>query len=352
MKENQTLLDWTANSDNFKNNGTEIMEIVKEAVYQTQIKGLKGSYKFEKATTVNSGGFTPVTLTMHKGKGKQSIIALYKGNQQPKFEIFYDNIAWKTRDGLPPKDSVEIVNVYVRWIGMAELAILICKFTLFSIYFLSIFFSIALGSILFLAVVSFVVCSVYWPPMANKLVQKRTQFCIFDHLIVLGICLMLFQIATIPLNGKSDLLHINCNAGILCTFIGYSILIYSLNNKILIKVKHGITRLRHEKMPLVCFGIWITLQSVLIGIFLHSLQITTAAIQDLPSGDGSQWLGIVQIQSKIHYECSIDRMFSGNATALSMLSLIVVSQISFIIFTIYLIFKIRNVCDFFSIVFS
>ena len=115
----------------FQRNGTTIVEIIKEAVFQTNVRGFKGEYDFERESMVNSGGFTPITLTMHYGVGKgKELIAIYKSNREngDPLQIFYDKIKWKTRDGLPPKDSAQIVEIQEEMIGLVEFSLFTSRF--------------------------------------------------------------------------------------------------------------------------------------------------------------------------------------------------------------------------------
>ena len=114
--QNDSLFNWSIESENFKQNGQFIGDIFKEAIFNVKVVGMRGIYDFDRNSTQNWRGYTPITINQLSTKRdkfdiKLVQVAIYSNvlaNDTPRLTIFNDKIYWATPDGKPPFDRVQI----------------------------------------------------------------------------------------------------------------------------------------------------------------------------------------------------------------------------------------------------
>ena len=115
---NDSLVNWSVGSDNFKNNGQFIVGIFKEAIMNIRVVGLRGTYEFYRNTTVNTGGNSPLVMAQLEIAPNSNIlnlrqIAVWDSAKQgeDRLQLNADEIIWQTIDGKPPFDQVQIHTI-------------------------------------------------------------------------------------------------------------------------------------------------------------------------------------------------------------------------------------------------
>ena len=115
---NDSLINWSIKSENFKNNGRYIDDVLQEAMTNIRVTGLRGSYQFQKNTTMNTGGYTPMNLiqcitTPDSLEVEQVYVTAYDSSKtyQNRLMVFENKIQWNTVDGKHPFDRVQIKRI-------------------------------------------------------------------------------------------------------------------------------------------------------------------------------------------------------------------------------------------------
>ena len=129
-EQNDSLINWSVGSEKFKQNGAQMVDLMKNAIMSIKLNGLRGNYEFYKNTTLNSGGFTPIPVfqvVTFPGSNIRKRIELHDGHQ------IIEKPHWKTPDGAPPYDKVHIKRVQVQNLKSEATAALIVLSAIVSI---------------------------------------------------------------------------------------------------------------------------------------------------------------------------------------------------------------------------
>ena len=201
---NETLSDWLTNTENFQQNGSEIVKIIKRACLDFKMTGFKGHYQFKNDSgQVVSNSFLPVVLTQ---------IVLFDRSDEENVDFDFINVAhhnieeghilheiaplkWRTFDGLPPRDSLTIYKTKVPMIPIGTNVVLKI------IASLLIIASLALGSFI----------------TAKK--QPKCKLSLW--FLIIGDCLLLSHCFFVPTSVDLS----NSTTNILCFAISFAITI-------------------------------------------------------------------------------------------------------------------------------
>ena len=108
--QNDSLINWTVDSEKFKQNGEYIVNLMKDAIYNIRVVGLRGIYDFYKNTSLNTGGGTPTPIyqcTSHPTNATQVRPVVFDGS-----ELVPGVLKWEP--GAQPFDRVQINKLLVR----------------------------------------------------------------------------------------------------------------------------------------------------------------------------------------------------------------------------------------------
>ena len=114
--QNDSLANWSIDSENFKQNGKFISEMIKKAIFTVNVKALRGIYAFVNSSTGKNDGFTPIAVDQIEISSENFNITMTKVVATTEYEvgfahemiIFNEGIRWKTPDRKPPPDRVLI----------------------------------------------------------------------------------------------------------------------------------------------------------------------------------------------------------------------------------------------------
>ena len=128
---NDSLANWSMNSDNYKQNSEYIIDLMKDVMYNIKVVGMRGTYAFQRNTTLNTGGFTPITVMQlftfpNRSDVRQELVAYYDSSKPvaKRLEIYSEKIIWTTLDGKPPFDRVQIKRIDVHSLEMEGMIVL------------------------------------------------------------------------------------------------------------------------------------------------------------------------------------------------------------------------------------
>ena len=192
---NDSLINWSVGSKRFKQNGQFISHIFKEAIFNVKVVGMRGTYDFDRNSTINSNGFTPIsirqTLSTNSTVNSLKIGVHHRSNvEKPMLEIFEDRIVWGTADGKAHFDMVHVIRKEVTTFPISigftfmGLSFITLSIFLFSYFYRKFYKIMELNFITFGIILAN--CQVFLLPLRNM--EPVTLHCsLFAAFFMLGI---------------------------------------------------------------------------------------------------------------------------------------------------------------------